>query len=75
MGKKVICPQCGRRMVYVAVVVSGYLFHSWQCDCAYRIEAPEYNPPRIVGDIMRAREFDDGSVCYNGNQLLEADDD
>lgn len=74
MAHPILCPDCGRRLVFVVMVVDGYLFHTWQCDCAYRKEQ-EFNPPAIVGDICRAREWEDGSLVYEVDLLYEEDTD
>lgn len=59
------CPDCGRRLVFVALCGGGKMFKTWQCDCQYRSEDDDIVPHEIVGDIMRAREWDDGSLVYN----------
>jgi len=65
IDKRPICPSCNRRLVYVALAGGGKLFHTWQCDCEYRKEQDAIIPPEIVGDIMRAREWNDGSLSYD----------
>ena len=59
------CPECNERLVFVAMAIGGKVFKTWQCDCQYRNENDELIPPHIVGDIMRAREWDDGSMAYD----------
>lgn len=67
------CPECGRRMVFVVVVLqgSGEMFKTWQCDCAYREADQDVGPDGIVAAIVRAREEDDGSVTYNWGTVVE----
>jgi hypothetical protein len=42
----------------------GKLFHTWQCDCAYRQEQDRLAPDGLIADICRAREWDEGCLCY-----------
>lgn len=58
-----ICPECNREMVFIAITIpaDGCFYKTWQCDCEYRDE--EYAPDGIIADIMRAREWHDGSVA------------
>ena len=72
MGKPIYCPECGRRMVFVAMAGFGCIFHTWQCDCIYR-DNPEFVPPEIVGDIVRAREWDDGSIAVDLHKIGSSD--
>lgn len=57
------CHDCGRRMVFVVMVLPGVIFRTWQCDCQYR--GQEFVPPEVVSEIVRAREWEDGSVAYD----------
>lgn len=59
------CQSCGRRLVFVAMVAGGKMFKTWQCDCEYRIEDDNIVPPEIISEIVRAREWDDGSIVYD----------
>ena len=58
------CPECGERLVFVAIPIAGVIFKSWHCDCQYRAEEDKVVPFGIIADIMRSREWDDGSLCY-----------
>lgn len=55
-----LCPECHRRLVYVAIVVHGYRIDAWACDCQQRELDNAF--PGLVADIMRAREWDEGGV-------------
>jgi hypothetical protein len=56
------CVNCGEELVFVALVIPGgeRMWRTWQCDCYYRDGV--YVPEEIVADIVRARDWDDGSV-------------
>ena len=69
-SKHPTCPECGRRLVYVAMVVGPYMFQTWQCDCYYR-EDEEFCPPSVISDIVRSREWDDGSMVYDVDIVME----
>ena len=57
-----VCPGCGRRMVFAAIVAKRKIVRAWVCDCDQRKEEPELVPEGLIACIVRAREFDDGSV-------------
>lgn len=63
------CPECGRRLVFVALARPGVLLKAWMCDCAYRGEDARYAPPGLVADIVRSREWDDGSIAIDMTKL------
>lgn len=70
-----ICPECGREMIFVAVVLkgSGEFFRSWQCDCDYRDQ--EDAPREIVANIVRARENEDESLVYEWGTVVTDSND
>lgn len=51
-SKRPICPECRRDMVFAVIEAGQLAFQAWICDC--RVQ-----PPGIVADIIRAREWDD----------------
>jgi DNA/RNA-binding domain of Phe-tRNA-synthetase-like protein len=73
MTAPIYCPDCGQRMVFVAVTMKGLneIFKTWQCDCHYR--DGEFVPRDIIGEIVRSREFDDGSVTYCWGEVVKND--
>jgi C4-type Zn-finger protein len=61
-SKNPTCPYCGERMVFVAMAVreSNEIFRMFTCDCLYR--DTDMVPKGIIADVVRAREWDDGSL-------------
>jgi hypothetical protein len=57
------CPTCRARLVFVAIVVNGGIYKTWQCSCAYADGRDV--PGNIAADIERARGLADGSVTVN----------
>lgn len=51
------CTRCGREMIQAHITAGSITFASWLCDCV-----PQ--PPSIVADIVRAREWDDEVLFY-----------
>lgn len=58
------CPNCGRELIFAAIVVGGDFFSAWLCDCGNQ-------PEGIVPDIVRAREWDEQALVY----VVREDDD
>lgn len=63
------CKHCGRRLVFVAIAVNGYVLQSWMCDCRYKVKDLDYTPPGLVADIRQARQKPDGSVVIDASLL------
>ena len=59
----------GRRLVFVAIAVNGYVLQSWMCDCRYQNKDFDYTPPGLVADLRRARQKPDGSVVIDAAAL------
>ena len=61
MGKRPICPKCGRELVSAAILIVGgtgpMKFSAWLCDC-------DPQPPQVKTDIVMAREWDNQSMLY-----------
>jgi hypothetical protein len=49
-SKRPHCPECGREMVFALIEAGNLVFQSWICDCREQ-------PPGVVADILRAREW------------------
>lgn len=60
------CPQCGRELVFAAIVAGGEFFCAWLCDC-------DSQPEGVKADIVRAREWDQQSIVYEVRESPYAD--
>lgn len=66
-----ICPKCQREMVFVALAYPGLVYHTFMCDCFYRDDSNrDIYPAGLVADIVRAREFNDGSLVIDLGKVI-----
>ena len=49
------CPNCGRELVFAALVFDDVVLNVWLCDCSD-------NPADIKRDVVLAREWDEVSM-------------
>lgn len=54
--KRPNCPNCGRELVFIALVVPPEVFHTWCCDCE------KEQPREVKRDVVRAREWDEQAL-------------
>ena len=52
-----VCSECGRELVFAAIVAGDQFFSAWLCDCT-----PQ--PDGVVADIVRAREWEEQALVY-----------
>lgn len=69
---RIHCPNCGRRLVFVAAAVCGDYLPGYVCDCMLRDpDIAHLIPEDLISLIVRAREWDDGSVVISIDRIVE----